>query len=78
MVQNFLLVGPYFQRVIFRPQWLLPLARIILELWPPRKFLATEHMPRITVKLRIGNARRAARVAILPDNCHPSSFTEAY
>jgi len=41
-------------------------------------FLAIEKMPRITVKLRIcrlGNAWRAALVAILPDNCHPSSYS---
>jgi len=32
-------------------------------------------MPRITVQLRIDNARQAAVVAILPDNCHPSSLS---
>jgi len=40
------------------------------------KFLAMENIPRITVQLhysRLGNARWAALVAVLPDNCHPSS-----
>ena len=26
--QNFLLLGPYFQRIFFRPQWPLPIALI--------------------------------------------------
>jgi len=35
MVQNFLLIGPYFWRIIFQPQWPLPIALIIWGLWPP-------------------------------------------
>jgi len=33
--QNFLLVGPYFQRVIFQPQCPPPIALIVWGLRPP-------------------------------------------
>jgi len=41
------------------------------------KCLVIANMPRITVSCdcRLGNARRAVLVAILLDNCHPSSFS---
>jgi len=41
--QNFLLVGPYFQRIIFRTQWPLPLT-YRLGAVTSLKFLVTENM----------------------------------
>jgi len=38
IVQNFLLVGPYLQRIIFWPQWPLPITLTIWVLWPPWNF----------------------------------------
>jgi len=44
--QNFLLVGPYFQRIIFQPQWPLPIEPIVWGLWPGLPiFLAIKNMP---------------------------------
>jgi len=142
IAQNLLLVGPYFQRIIFRPQWPLPIALIGWGLWPPWNFwrlkiylptfrpmsimakrldpidqdttcyggmhppgdialdgdpaspstqrgtAAHTFRPIALVRIpacpyfphnsycQLDNARRAAIVAILPDNCHPSSCVD--
>ena len=38
IAQNFLLVGPYVQRIIFRPQWPLPQALIVWGCGLPKIF----------------------------------------
>jgi len=35
---------PYFQRIIFRPQWRLPIALIVWGLCPPLNFLTIENV----------------------------------
>jgi len=77
ITQNFLLEGPYFQHTTFRPQWPLPIALIVWGCGLPKIFGYWKYAWNyLTVAYcRLGNARRrAAVVAILPDNCHPSSF----
>jgi len=55
MVQNFLLVGHYVRRIIFRPQWPLPrpYSTYGLEDVASLKFLAIENMPQITANGKI-------------------------
>jgi len=51
IAQNFPLVGPYFQRIIFRPQWSLPTALIVWGLcMASLKFLAIEYMTPMSVR----------------------------
>jgi len=62
---------------IFRPQWPLPLALIAWSCGLPKIFSDLEYASiYCTVAYcRLGNVRREAVVAILPDNCHPSSVS---
>ena len=46
IAQNFLLVGPYFQCIIFQPQWPLPIALIVWGCGLPNFFWGgIENMP---------------------------------
>jgi len=79
IAQNFLLVGPYTSSVqFFGVTIAFTYSTYRLEAVASLKFLAIENMPRITVQFHIlrqlGHAWRAALVAILPDNFHPSSY----
>ena len=65
LAQNFLLVGPYFQHTIFRSHWALTSSAYHVGAVPSLKFLATDNMPRITVKLRIvDQAMRGGRFLV--------------
>jgi len=49
---KFLLVGLYFQHIIFRPHWPIRLAVIVLGAMASVKFLVIENMLRIMVNTR--------------------------
>ena len=78
IAQNFLLVGPTSSvgPINFWPQWPVPLALIVWRLYLPKIFVDWKYTSNYgtVAYCRLGNARRATLVAILPDNCHPSSF----
>ena len=80
IAQNFLLVGPYYN---FSATIASSHSTYHLRAVASLKVLATAAMKiyasncgKVAYR-RLGNARRAALGAILPDNCHPSSYNVA-
>ena len=65
IAHNFLLVSPYFQHIIFRPQWPLPIPVIVWRLWPDQKFSAIENMtPHFSAHVYYGKTARWIRIPL--------------